>query len=141
MGFILVSASTVQLLTLASRLRCDRQQPCQNCSRRGLSDSCLYASANTSPSTHSHRPQQVPAHNVQNRVRQLESQVDLLMGSMRHELSPAQEKSLQVQTQTDQFESSIPATSTPGYLECLPSSTNYVGGAHWLSILENVLAA
>ncbi|KAI0548072.1 hypothetical protein F4679DRAFT_551859 [Xylaria curta] len=123
------------------KLRCDRQQPCQTCSSRGLSLACSYAhNSHVGPITHTSRP------SVQDRLVQLEQ---LVMNVIQNQsLSNSNVPTLASDTQisvpqpsADEHLSASTAASTPsdsGSLRYNANESRYVGGAHWSAILDGI---
>ncbi|KAI0543224.1 hypothetical protein GGR58DRAFT_519341 [Xylaria digitata] len=124
------------------KLRCDRQQPCQTCSSRGLSLTCSYAHNNHLGTAHG--PATRPS--VQDRLVQLEQLVMNVIQSQNishntptplaidpHIGIPRQGANELVDPPT--------AASTPsdnGSLWYSANETRYVGGAHWAAILDGI---
>lgn len=121
------------------RLRCDRSNPCHNCSRRGLAGSCNFPESTTSlPATSSTgSPSQPAAPNVKDRVKQLETQVDLLMGALRQtegsQTTSPQRGPDAIQPRVEAAyspsasyeEPVLVAQDTAGYMEFSPTGTTY----------------
>ena len=134
-----------------ARLRCDRQHPCGGCSKRGLTNSCNYAT--TSSSTHNaQRPVAPPqSTSLHGRLSELESLVVTLMkgqsllpsppapASPRSSLSSLSFADVFPETQRrkeSQDEAASPAD--PGTLKLGESGTSYVQSVHWEAILTKV---
>ncbi|KAI0452159.1 hypothetical protein F5B21DRAFT_484278 [Xylaria acuta] len=124
------------------KLRCDRQQPCQTCSSRGLSLACSYAHNNhLGPAAHTARP------SVQDRLVQLEQ---LVMNVIQNQSSSnsnaptplASDPQTSIhQPSTDELISAPTSASTPsdsGSLWYNANESRYVGGAHWSAILDGI---
>ncbi|KAI1652307.1 uncharacterized protein F4817DRAFT_10341 [Daldinia loculata] len=116
------------------KVKCDRQQPCRTCSLRGLAASCSYppdATSRTSDrDTHS---------TVQNRIRELEGLVHVLMQRA------ASKNSSNVQALPETTEGSpdseAGASGEPpngGTLTDSPAGVSYVDGAHWTALLDSI---
>ncbi|KAI0875872.1 hypothetical protein GGS24DRAFT_514958 [Hypoxylon argillaceum] len=133
------------------KLRCDRQQPCQTCSSRGLSLACSYShnpNAASQPS-HAARP------SMQDRLVQLEQLVMNVVQNQSQNHSPSASQSnaptplslptdlnmSAPQQNPDEFISTSTAPSTPsenGSLRVNANESRYVGGAHWTAILDGI---
>ncbi|KAI1754191.1 hypothetical protein F4782DRAFT_493573 [Xylaria castorea] len=124
------------------KLRCDRQQPCQTCSSRGLSLACSYAHNNhAGPATQTARP------SVKDRLFQLEQLVMNVIQNQNLSNNNAPTP-LASDTQTsvpqpsaDERVSAPTAASTPsdsGSLRYNANESRYVGGAHWSAILDGI---
>jgi hypothetical protein len=135
------------------RLKCDRVQPCLNCTKRGQPESCQYIKQN---SVRSHAGGQQSIATVQDRVRQLENTVKALLNSQN---TLAQEFTVSEKSHSS---ASPPAPTTDGGFTqstapCSHSQTdpnlpklsmgtftsendevNFVGSEHWETILENI---
>ncbi|KAH6986464.1 fungal-specific transcription factor domain-containing protein [Ilyonectria sp. MPI-CAGE-AT-0026] len=126
------------------KLRCDRQDPCGTCTKRGLGMSCTYASR---PIEGVQRP---PA-TMQQRIQQLESLVVDLMQqtSASH---PAQEAEANLgppspmlttdyptatTSDTDPADNASPA-SDYGSMQWTKSGSSYVNSAHWAAVLDGI---
>lgn len=131
-----------------ARQRCDRQHPCGACSRRGLTNSCNYAT--TSSSTPKSQPPVAPRQSTSfhSRISELESLVVMLMDGQSlpsphapHSPSPSSPSFTDVlaeipRPKKSQDEAAAPAD--PGTLESRESGTSYVQGAHWEAILAKI---
>ncbi|KAI1769133.1 hypothetical protein GGR53DRAFT_474595 [Hypoxylon sp. FL1150] len=135
------------------KVRCDRQQPCKTCSLRGLAVSCTYPPDATSP-----RPSDRDPSTVQNRIRELESLVHILMQRAASKTSNLNIASTphasQAPTETsarhdaeDSPGPSLPGTGGPGERPSCGMLTvtnnslnriNYVDGAHWSALLDSI---
>ncbi|KAI1412309.1 hypothetical protein F5Y13DRAFT_180119 [Hypoxylon sp. FL1857] len=121
------------------KVKCDRQQPCRTCSLRGLAMSCIYPDATSRPSDRE------PHNTVQNRIRELESLVHVLM-------QRAASKNPSNVTNQASVDTSVPHTiedspdpgagagepSDCGTLRNTPAGTSYVDGAHWTALLDGI---
>ncbi|KAH8163344.1 hypothetical protein CIB48_g4903 [Xylaria polymorpha] len=126
------------------KLRCDRQQPCQTCSSRGLSLACSYAHNNPlGPATHTARP------SVQDRLVQLEQLVMNVIQNQNLSNSNAptpgplaSDPQINIpHPSADDLVSAPAAPSTPsdsGSLWYNANESRYVGGAHWSAILDGI---
>ncbi|KAI0547350.1 hypothetical protein F4679DRAFT_597611 [Xylaria curta] len=125
------------------KLRCDRQQPCQTCSSRGLSLACSYShNPNAAPQpSHAARP------SMQDRLAQLEQLVMNVVQNQSQNHNPIASQSktdLNIsapQPNPDEFISTSTAPSTPsdnGNLRVNANESRYVGGAHWTAILDGI---
>lgn len=143
----------VRLCLHMRRLRCDRVKPCLNCTKRGQPESCEFVKQGL-PRPHPGAQQGMAA--VQDRVRQLEDMVKVLLNS---QTALAQESSIlgkpssspspagvlkdsgftqsaapSPQSQTDP---NVPKPSM-GKLTSAKDEVNFVGSEHWEAILENI---
>jgi hypothetical protein len=130
------------------RLRCDRQHPCGACSRRGLANSCQYAttSSSTPDSQRSVAPRQSTS--LHGRISELESLVVTLMEGQSLPSPPTpnspRPSSLSVadvfpemrRTNKSHHEAACPAD--PGTLKLRESGSSYVQSAHWEAILTKI---
>ena len=131
-----------------ARLRCDRQHPCGACSRRGLTNSCNYAttSSSTPDAQRSVAPRQSTS--LHDRISELESLVVTLMEGQSPPSPPAPKSprpsSLSFadvfpeirRPKKSQYEAAPPAD--PGTLKLRESGTIYVQSAHWEAILTKI---
>ncbi|KAH8706035.1 putative Zn(II)2Cys6 transcription factor [Talaromyces proteolyticus] len=130
------------------KLRCDRQHPCGACSRRGLTNSCNYAttSFSTPDAQRSVAPRQSTS--LHGRISELESLVVTLMEGQSLPTPPAP-KSPRTSSQSPadvfpeirtpkkpQDEAASPAD--PGTLKLRESGTSYIQSAHWEAILTKI---
>jgi len=134
------------------RLRCDRQEPCSNCSSRGVS--CSYTS---SPQPKSFAKEQKQVNNSLERIRRLEQLVASLtptpqeasqvppIATARSGSSPHTDAiSSQSFAHADRGISSyqeLPRDKTPshmGRMEVNSSHTVYLSAAHWTTISDEV---
>jgi hypothetical protein len=131
-----------------TRLRCDRQHPCGACSRRGITNSCNYATT-SSPMLDAQRtiaPRQSTS--LHGRIAELESLVMTLMEDQSLPSPPAP-KSLRSSSlsspdvfpeirkpKKSQDEAASP--TDPGTLKLRESGTSYVESAHWEAILTKI---
>jgi hypothetical protein len=134
------------------RLKCDRVQPCLNCTKRGQPESCQYVKQN---STRLHSGGQHTAATVQDRVRQLEDTVKALLSS---QTTLAQDFSVSEKSHSSgsppgpandggftqsapsphsQTDPNIPKSSM-GTFTSENNEVNFVGSEHWEAILENI---
>ncbi|KIY03446.1 uncharacterized protein Z520_00137 [Fonsecaea multimorphosa CBS 102226] len=105
----------------------------------------LYSSLPESTITKS--PEQLPASNVRDRVKQLETQVDYLMGALKQAAPtpPAlQDKVLSTPDQDhhreDYHQDPRLLADTNGWFQYSQGRDSYVGSAHWLAILRGIPA-
>ena len=132
-----------------ARLRCDRQHPCGACSRRGLTNSCNYAT--TSSPTPDAQPSVAPRQStsLRGRISELESLVVTLMKgqSLPSPPAPKSPRPSSPQSFADVFpeirtpeksqdEAASPAD--PGTLKLRESGTSYVQSVHWEAILTKI---
>ncbi|KAI4727421.1 hypothetical protein E4T49_04777 [Aureobasidium sp. EXF-10728] len=115
------------------KLKCDRQQPCSSCTKRGEPSTCQY----TSPAVKQNpKPRSVNSDAAASRLQKLEDMVNTLMHT-----AP-----MNTFVVTPPTSSTSPQTSTPafsevsagGHLSQQGTQVNYIGGTHWASILESI---
>ncbi|KAI2608018.1 putative Zn(II)2Cys6 transcription factor [Hypoxylon sp. NC1633] len=131
------------------KLRCDRHHPCGACSRRGITNSCNYATTTSSSTPDAQRsvsPRQSTS--LHGRISELESLVVTLMEGQSHQNPPALKSArpsslsfADVVPETrrpkkSQDEAASPAD--PGTLKLRESGTSYVQSAHWEAILTKI---
>lgn len=133
-------------LTFA-RLRCDRQQPCGACSRRGLSNSCKNGTASSTPDAQrSVAPRQSTS--LQSRISELESLVVTLMKGQSLPSPPAPKSprpsspsfvdALPEIRRPKISQDEAPSPADPGTLKLRESGTSYVQSVHWEAILTKI---
>ncbi|KAF7897833.1 uncharacterized protein EAF01_008799 [Botrytis porri] len=128
------------------KLKCDRNSPCNNCSKRDLSSSCTYIHNSRAKISHAQRIREKPK-DVQDRIQHLEELVVTLMNQAKCTTAPSKPTILSVfQSSTikprglswpDDAMISESADSI-GRISVEDEVQNYVGGAHWAAILENI---
>ncbi|KAF7550711.1 hypothetical protein G7046_g7940 [Stylonectria norvegica] len=137
-----------------ARLRCDRQHPCAACSRRGLADSCNYATTSSSFTTNAARsvaPQSFAPRqpiSLHDRISELESLVVTVIEGRGHPSPPALMSPIssslsfaevfpEIRT-TKKFEDGAASLGDHGTLSMRESGTSYVQSAHWEAILTKI---
>ncbi|VUC37586.1 unnamed protein product [Clonostachys rosea] len=132
-----------------ARLRCDRQHPCSTCSRRGITNSCNYATPSSAPDAQrSVAPRQSAS--LQVRITELESLVVTLMEGQSLPTPPTV-PSKSPSTSWPSFEDELPeirgpkkyqgeaeSPADPGTLKLRESGASYVQSAHWEAILTKI---
>ena len=131
-----------------ARLRCDRQHPCGACSRRGLANSCSYAttSSSTPDAQRSVAPRQSAS--LHGRISELESLVVTLMNGQSLPSPPAGKSP---RPSSLSFADVLPETrrpkksqgeaaslADPGTLKLRESGASYVQSVHWEAILTKI---
>ena len=144
-----------------SRLKCDRQLPCGNCTKRGVSSSCTFVHGNPgTKSTSVHKSSST--RDVQSQIQHLEELVISMMNKAnkdpalkRTKKSPGQltptsqqsssydrlsssrtpERSLSAH---EQLESDFHTSAETFGRISMEDHTSYVGQSHWTAILDNV---
>lgn len=138
-------------MTKHGRLKCDRRQPCQTCSHRGLP--CIYAVINTPAAGVAQHASGRPRTNVQARLAQLED----LVVSMMDDQVPSREPPPATDLEGNPLARSQPLvpgaassvapsdyyedaskSSEAGSIRVSSSESRYVGGSHWASILDGI---
>ncbi|KAI0880101.1 fungal-specific transcription factor domain-containing protein [Annulohypoxylon maeteangense] len=123
------------------KVKCDRQQPCRTCSMRGLAMACTYPDAESRPSDRE------PVTTVQNRIRELESLVHVLMQKAAPKNPPNVTSVPQPETSVSPLDGypdpgvGANGSSEPsdcGTLTNTPAGVNYVDGAHWTALLDGI---
>ncbi|KAI4867238.1 hypothetical protein F4820DRAFT_213039 [Hypoxylon rubiginosum] len=100
-----------------SKLKCDRATPCGQCLRKGKPDGCLYAP----------RPEKrKPAKTMAARLKRLE-------GMVREMIDTDDSVHIPVARQNTAQDPSTAAVVVHG-----PKATNYVGGTHFMAMLEDI---
>ena len=132
-----------QILT-ESRLKCDRQKPCQNCKARDLQVQCTYASdgsakAGTMPPLASNQG------DVSERIQKLEALISSLVrapaGSPVNGGSQAAQGSLVVNETTNGYpsiESALQPTTPYGAIVPTTEGHHFIGETHWEAVLRDV---
>ncbi|KAI1139907.1 hypothetical protein F5Y05DRAFT_403639 [Hypoxylon sp. FL0543] len=118
------------------KVKCDRQQPCRTCSLRGLTMACIYPDATSRPSDRE------PQTTVQNRIRELENLVHVLM----QRAASKNSSNAIIQTPADTSVSgTVEASPDPGEepsdcgtLTNTPAGVSYVDSAHWTALLDGI---
>ncbi|KAL4935595.1 hypothetical protein BDV06DRAFT_125395 [Aspergillus oleicola] len=129
------------------KLRCDRQHPCGACSRRGLTNSCNYATTSSTPDAQrTVAPRQ--STNLHGRISELES---LVMTLMKGQSLPSPPAPTSPRPSSLSFADALPeirrpnesqdeaaSPADPGTLKLRESGTSYVQSAHWEAILTKI---
>ncbi|KAI2466310.1 fungal-specific transcription factor domain-containing protein [Annulohypoxylon bovei var. microspora] len=124
------------------KLKCDREHPCNTCTRRGLGSSCTYASNSLSNDGPNH-PTRIPL-SVQDRIQQLESLVVDLMKASGMNSVPGSLSSLSLTdpviapTLLAKQPKDVSSISDFGSIKLSDSNVSYVSSAHWAAILEGI---
>ncbi|KAM5344606.1 hypothetical protein ACJ41O_013141 [Fusarium nematophilum] len=120
------------------KLKCDREQPCGACVKRGEQDSCQF-----SPGAPSAAPGR--SHEAQIRLRRLEQMVQELVNATGPVTKAPQGLAVQgkTQSQATSSDSSEPVAhdaSTPGSAASSTalSDTTYYGATHWAAFLDHI---
>jgi hypothetical protein len=129
-----------------NRLKCDRNQPCQNCTKRGLSSSCTFIHAGLHSKTAAgiHK-QGTGSEGIHSRIRNLEE----LVVSLMHKTAETTEKlpteadsqailSVRETSQSTSEHDIVTNSGSLGRLSINDIRPNYVGTSHWAAILDNV---
>ena len=126
------------------RLKCDRQAPCESCSKRGDEVSCTYSAAEKlGRDKRDYGDRDLEA---QSRLRKLEEMVTCLLQTTKEGAESNKDKRVPHSGIGDQDSNSLSICSSPRMLEPFSSlhlETNglqkeYVNTTHWTTILENV---
>lgn len=142
------------------KLKCDRNQPCENCVKRDIASTCTFIHAGIIRDKATHIQKQSIAtspKDVQGRIRHLEELVVSLMqstvanGSLPSplvEAGSASTSSSLLRTSISKSQSTSGLTSSNsslvdafdsfGRISIEDEQPNYVGGSHWAAILESI---
>ncbi|KAI0490811.1 fungal-specific transcription factor domain-containing protein [Xylaria cf. heliscus] len=102
----------------SSKLKCNRATPCGQCIKRGKPDACAYAP----------RQEKIkPARTMAARLRRLEGMVRGMVGA-----------DGAVSGNSNAISDSTPGRNTSGSVVHSDRATNYVGGTHFMAILEDL---
>lgn len=130
-------------MLIRPRLKCNREQPCDTCSNRGLAQSCTYV-VNPAQRQASRR-----SPSAQDRIQHLEGLVVSLMEEGA-KVSPTQETHIttEVERSRNAPDSSSGATqnsaghpsssSGHGSMKFDDSGAKYVGSSHWAAVLDGI---
>lgn len=126
------------------RLKCDRQVPCFNCSKRGDAPSCDYS--NGLRKGRDKRDEAVKASEAHVRLQKLEQMVTSLMQTTSKGSGTSGETRSSSNAMIDQHLKDLSVHSSSqtlepscgGHLDIQGPETNYLGATHWATILENV---
>ncbi|ESZ97779.1 hypothetical protein SBOR_1788 [Sclerotinia borealis F-4128] len=128
------------------KLKCDRNSPCNNCSKRDLSSSCTYIHNSREKTSKAQKVKDKPK-DVQERIQHLEELVVALMSQVKDKtLVPG--PTVPPDHQPSIFKGPKPSwpddatvsesADSIGRISVEDELQNYVGGAHWAAILENI---
>lgn len=130
-----------------SRRRCDRRHPCGACSRRGLTNSCNYATSSSTPDAQRSVAPRQPT-SLHGRISELESLVVTLMkGQSLPSLPPPKSPRPSSLSSADLFpeirrpkesQDEVASPADPGTLNLRESGTSYVQSDHWEAILTKI---
>ncbi len=121
-----------------SKLKCDRKEPCSQCTRRGKAAQCSIPLP---------VPRRRPAVSMQNRLKHLENLVKEAMAGQTPRVmnEDAAEVSSQVRSEPVSNGSDVQSISNTeisgprsGQVLVYSTESTYVGATHWAAILENV---
>ncbi|TGO69565.1 hypothetical protein BOTNAR_0009g00120 [Botryotinia narcissicola] len=128
------------------KLKCDRNSPCNNCSKRNLSPSCTYIHNSRAKTSHAQRTREKPK-DVQDRIQQLEELVVILMNQAKDTTAPpkptispgSRSSTIKPRELSWPDDATISESADSiGRISVEDEVQNYVGGAHWAAILENI---
>ena len=128
------------------RLKCDRNQPCQNCTKRDLASSCTFIHAGLrDKSLASVHKSSTGSHDIHGRIRLLEELVVSFMHKTAEKLPRDAPTSIQTLPQADNasrhdtFEDDLGISPDSLGRICIDDEhPNYVGAIHWSAILDSV---
>ncbi|BCS17382.1 Zn(II)2Cys6 transcription factor domain-containing protein [Aspergillus puulaauensis] len=124
------------------KLRCDRHRPCGACTRRGITNSCIYAKTSSTPDAQrSVAPRQSAS--LHGRISELESLVVTLMEgqplpSLPTPNSPRPSDVFPHPERLNKSPDAAAAPADPGTLKLRESGTSYVQSVHWEAILAKI---
>lgn len=130
-----------------ARRRCDRQHPCGSCLRRGLGNSCKYATTSSAPDAQRSAASR-QSESLHGRISELEGLVMTLMEGQSLPGPPAsgspRPSSLSIADVLPDIgkpkksnDETVPAAD-PGTLKMRESGTSYVQSVHWEAILTKI---
>lgn len=115
-----------------SKLKCDRQKPCEACVRRGYRDQCFYEAAKVVPRN---KRRTAASHDAQERLKNLEALVRQM----------AQPKESAKAISVSNMASGQPGlhdqeshTSNESHTVVQGNASTYMGSTHWSAILDNI---
>lgn len=119
------------------KLKCDREQPCSQCVKKGRPELCLTPPAAT---------RKKPAAGMQKRLRQLESMVKDIMTTPEGQFTKGISGSLLTPLQDAQpdltmslrIHEPVNSVHPSGQVFLEANESKYIGTSHWAAILENV---
>ncbi|KAK9771491.1 hypothetical protein SCAR479_11830 [Seiridium cardinale] len=120
-----------------SRLKCDRTQPCGNCARRGLESQCEFVAGDAAAHSERRAPACTKAVDVQERLRQLEDQIDTMLH--RRASSETRHEPVSLPTPAKSGECMGTAAPTDGSPDTL-TDTPLTDCSNWSSILRELRA-
>ncbi|KAE9374272.1 hypothetical protein N431DRAFT_464540 [Stipitochalara longipes BDJ] len=133
------------------KVKCDRNQPCQNCTRRGQAGSCTFVDAlvrrRVAPSSSSE------ARSMRQRVTQLEGMLRSFiepsggLATPRNYSEPPSSQSVDDSSKKSHGDVNMDdgdrvleeSNPSPGQLTLDNSETSYVGSTHWAAVLNEVV--
>lgn len=116
------------------KLKCDRQQPCEACVKRGDEDTCHYRTS-TVKGTPWASVQGDDRHAAQDRLQRLE---ELVMQMMSKGENAGSALSGPGSSATMTIPEEPRPTANEGHLLVEGNQSNYVGSTHWSAILDNI---
>ena len=149
----------MDLLLIKPRLKCDRQLPCVNCAKRGLSSSCTFIHANIREKNFGVQKPTSGSKDFQSQIRRIEDLVVSLMNQTANNgpLGPENRSNSTSESSSDRDapasdaagEYSRPgldggsfqdqdAAASLGRISLEDNHPNYVGSSHWAAILDSV---
>lgn len=121
------------------RLRCDRQSPCGACERRGTPSECVFScSEQERKDAIDYRPH-ARSKRTRRRIERLEGLVTEMKDMMQNLPRPSENSPSQSGAFQDPLTvSDNQGTDSLGRLSITDSHAQYIGNAHWATILEDV---
>ena len=117
------------------RLKCDREQPCGGCQRRGISNRCIYVTSNISTKSSRNREASSKAANNNGSENLFPS---VPHAEAEHEqILPPETFNSEVQN-TSRVQSQPVFSPQHGNIHLSYSETIYVDSSHWTAILDKV---
>lgn len=110
-----------------SKLKCDRQRPCEACVRRGFRDRCYYEATKVVPRK---KRRTAASHSAHARLRNLEVLVMQIQAT-----DPSKATQISSVMSAGQPESHTP---NEGHIIIQGNASSYVGSTYWSAILDNI---
>ncbi|KAK9366239.1 fungal-specific transcription factor domain-containing protein [Lipomyces kononenkoae] len=120
------------------KLKCDRQQPCEACVRRGLSLSCTYVPFQSKAPDGHDQSESLPVRTaaIQDRIGQLETLVTSLMNNLGESNHMPRVSAMEPDRNLTKDVS--PLVDSFGHISLDSTETVYVDDNHWRAILDGI---
>lgn len=129
---------------MKSRLKCDRQKPCQNCKARDMQGQCVYAADDTSRANRGSQPISNPE-DMGDRLQRLESIISSMVKAPAAPASNGEASMLQAAlTRSDAMngypavESALQPATPYGAMVSAAEGHHFIGESHWEAVLRDV---